>query len=140
MPKVFWEFFAEVGETTWDEFLETRPKESVEMRVWVYPGNEYFSPYNQKDWQSYVLHDYGEKRKIFAFADRGASEDWHISDAIAKEPVQFKRHAAVMAHVSMTYMTKVPDSDGVKHIVVEIKDVLSTSWLPKRYQTPRNQR
>lgn len=133
MPKVFWEFFAEVGDTSWEGFLKSQPREPVEMRVWAHLGEHYIEGYNDKDWQSYVLHDYAEKNSIYAFADRGTGEDWRITDALQNEPVQFKRGSAVMALVKLTYMTERTTADGTE-VVAEIKEVISTSWLPERFR------
>ncbi|NIP95752.1 MAG: hypothetical protein GWO24_20855 [Akkermansiaceae bacterium] len=139
MPKVFWEFFAEVGDVSWEDFMAQRPQEPVAMRVWVYPGDNYFKPYDRDDWQSYILHDYAENRKVYAFADRGASGDWRINDALKNEPVQFNRHSAVMALVKMTYRSDLPAAAG-SGVMVEIKEVVATSWLPERFQAPRKEK
>lgn len=147
MPKVFWEFFAEVGDISWGAFMKEQPQDPVEMRVWVYPGEVYVDGYNEQDWQSYVLHDFAEDHRIYAYADRGAIEDWRIADALANDPVQFKRHSAVMALVKLIYMAELPlvsaDPEGAAVAgetvtVAEIKDVLATSWLPKQFQPVRD--
>ena len=138
MPKVFWEFFAEVGDTSWGGFLKSQSSEPLEMRVWVYPGEKYIEGYNPKDWQSYVLHDYAEKNLIYAFADRGAGEDWRITDALQNEPVQFNRHSAVMALVKLTYMGKGTIGDGPEITFAVIKEVISTSWLPERFRAKKS--
>ncbi|MFP6879700.1 MAG: hypothetical protein VCA34_02040 [Roseibacillus sp.] len=138
MPKVFWEFFAEVGDTSWGGFLKSQSREPLEMRVWVYPGEKYIEGYNPKDWQSYVLHDYAEKNLIYAFADRGAGEDWRITDELENAPVKFNRHSAVMALVKLTYMTKRTTGDGAEITFAVIKEVISTSWLPERFRAKKS--
>jgi hypothetical protein len=135
LPKVYWQFFAEVGDMSWDEFLTTKPPEPVEMLVLVHPGEKYVAPYDQAEWQSYHLHDWSEKRQIYAFADRGTSEYWRIEDGLKSEPVKFPRHVAVMALVKMAYMADLPiAADGRPAPVVEIKEVISTSRLPQRFR------
>lgn len=137
MPKVYWEFFAEIGDMPWDGFLKSEPREPVEMRVWVYPGEQYFEGYQQTEWQSYVLHDSAESSRIIAYADRGAGEDWQISDALKNQPVQFNRHSAVMALVKLTYMAKIPNPAGGDQVIAEIKEVVDTSWLPERFRSKK---
>ncbi len=135
MPKVFWEHFAEVGDLSWEAFFEEKPEDPVEMRVWVHPVEKYVGGYNQKQWQSYMVHDHAEKRKVLAYAARGLGEDWRISDALRNEPVSFKRHDAVMALLKLTYMTEFSDEES-SGAVAEIKDVIATSWLPEEFQPP----
>ncbi|MFP6864623.1 MAG: hypothetical protein VCA35_01685, partial [Roseibacillus sp.] len=124
--------------TSWGGFLKSQSREPLEMRVWVYPGEKYIEGYNPKDWQSYVLHDYAEKNLIYAFADRGAGEDWRITDALQNEPVQFNRHSAVMALVKLTYMTKRTTGDGAEITFAVIKKVISTSWLPESFRPKKS--
>ena len=85
MLKVFWEFFAEVGDFNCDEFMEKRPTKPVVMRTWAYKGDHYLPPYTAEQWQCYVLHDYSEQRVLFGYARRNEKEDWRLSDALAKE-------------------------------------------------------
>ena len=129
MPKVFWEFFEEVGDLPWPEFFSKRPESPIEMRVWLYPVEQYVDGYDKEKWQSYMLHDYAEKHKILAYAPRDLGDDWQISAALRDEPVNFNRHKAVMALLKLTYRTEfqVGEKSGV---VAEIEDVLATSWLP----------
>jgi len=131
MPKVFWEFFEEVGDLPWPEFFSKRPESPIEMRVWLYPVEQYIDGYDKEKWQSYMLHDYAEKHKILAYAPRDLGDDWQISAALRDEPVNFNRHKAVMALLKLTYRTEfqIGEESGV---VAEIKDVLATSWLPLR--------
>lgn len=132
MPKVFWEHFAEIGDVSWDDFFKAKPQQSVEMRVWVHPVEKYIDGYGKDDWQSYMLHDYAESRKILAYAKRGLGQDWKIADALKNDPVNFNRHDAVMSLLELIYMTefKFEEESGA---VVEIKDVIATSWLPARF-------
>ncbi|MCH2062514.1 MAG: hypothetical protein MK194_02180 [Roseibacillus sp.] len=137
MPKVFWEFFEEIGDMSWHEFFSERPTSPVEMRVWLYPVEQYVSGYDdKKKWQSYMLHDYAEKHKVLAYASRGLGDDWQISDALRNEPVSFNRHEAVMALLKLTYVKefKTGEESGA---VAEINDVLATSWLPERFRVER---
>jgi hypothetical protein len=140
MPKVYWEFFAEVGDLSWDGFLKSEPREPVEMRVWAYPESHYGNGYLETEWQSYILHDYAENKKIIAYAPRGAGEDWRILDSLKNEPVQFNRHSAVMALVKLAYMAKIPTSEGDERVIAEIKEVVATSWLPERFRSKKSQK
>lgn len=141
LPKVFWQFFAEVGDLTWDEFLSQRPKEAVEMRVWLYEGAEYMKPYGDPSvWQNFILHDWSETQKLYAYAKREDSEYWRITDALKKDPVKFNRHSAVMALVKVRLMGEVTLSDGSEQTIVEIEEVVATSWLPKQFQAPRSEK
>jgi|GEM_PF-656459 len=136
MPKVFWEFFEEVGEVSWADFLNRKPQNPAEMRVWLYPVEEYVEGYEADKWQSYMLHDYAEKHRILAYAPRDLGDDWQISDALRNEPVSFNRHEAVMALLKLTYKSefKIGDSSGA---VAEINDVTATSWLPEGFRVKR---
>ncbi|MBL49111.1 MAG: hypothetical protein CMP28_09165 [Roseibacillus sp.] len=137
MPKVFWEHFAEVGDLSWEAFLEEKREDPVEMRVWVQPVEKYVEGYNQQQWQSYMLHDYAETRKVLAYAARGLGADYRISEALRK-PGNSGRDKSVMARISLTYMTEF-SAEGDSGAVAEIKDVLATSvtsWLPKEFHTP----
>ena len=129
MPKVFWEFFEEVGDLPWPEFFSKRPESSIEMRVWLYPVEQYVDGYDKEKWQSYMLHDYAEKHKILAYAPRDLGDDWQISAALRDEPVNFNRHKAVMALLKLTYRTEFQAGEK-SGVVAEIDDVLATSWLP----------
>ncbi len=129
MPKVFWEFFEEVGDLPWPEFFSKRPESPIEMRVWLYPVEQYIDGYDKEKWQSYVLHDYAEKHKILAYAPRDLGDDWQISAALRDEPVNFNRHKAVMALLKLTYRREFQTGEE-SGVVAEIKDVLATSWLP----------
>ena len=136
MPKVFWEFFEEVGDVSWADFLSRKPQNPAEMRVWLYPVEEYVEGYEAAKWQSYMLHDYAEKHRILAYAPRDLGDDWQISDALRNEPVSFNRHEAVMALLKLTYKSefKIGDSSGA---VAEINDVMATSWLPEGFRAKR---
>ena len=129
MPKVFWEFFEEVGDLPWPEFFSKRPESPIEMRVWLYPVEQYVDGYDKEKWQSYMLHDYAEKHKILAYAPRDLGDDWQISAALRDEPVNFNRHKAVMALLKLTYRTEFQAGEK-SGVVAEIDDVLATSWLP----------
>ncbi len=129
MPKVFWEFFEEVGDLPWPEFFSKRPESPIEMRVWLYPVEQYIDGYDKEKWQSYMLHDYAEKHKILAYAPRDLGDDWQISAALRDEPVNFNRHKAVMALLKLTYRREFQTGEE-SGVVAEIKDVLATSWLP----------
>jgi hypothetical protein len=140
MPKVYWEFFAEVGDLSWDGFLKSEPREPVEMRVWAYPEGHYVDGYLETEWQSYILHDYAENKQIIAYAPRGAGEDWRILDSLKNEPVQFNRHSAVMALVRLSYMAKILTAEGEEQVIAEIKEVVATSWLPERFRSKKSQK
>ncbi len=129
MPKVFWEFFEEVGDLPWPEFFSKRPESPIEMRVWLYPVEQYIDGYDKEKWQSYMLHDYAEKHKILAYAPRDLGDDWQISAALRDEPVNFNRHQAVMALLKLTYRSEFQTGEE-SGVVAEIDDVLATSWLP----------
>ena len=129
MPKVFWEFFEEVGDLPWPEFFSKRPESPIEMRVWLYPVEQYIDGYDKEKWQSYMLHDYAEKHKILAYAPRDLGDDWQISAALRDEPVNFNRHKAVMALLKLTYRSEFQTGEE-SGVVAEIDDVLATSWLP----------
>lgn len=129
MPKVFWEFFEEVGDLSWPAFFSKRPESPVEMRVWLYPVEQYVGGYDKEKWQSYLLHDYAEKHKILAYAPRDLGDDWQISAALRDEPVNFNRHKAVMALLKLTYRTEFQTGEE-SGVVAEINDVHATSWLP----------
>ena len=136
MPKVFWEFFEEVGDVSWADFLKRKPQNPAEMRVWLYPVEKYIEGYEADKWRSYMLHDYAEKHRILAYAPRDKGDDWQISDALRNEPVSFNRHEAVMALLKLTYKSefKIEDSTGA---VAEIEDVMATSWLPEGFRGKR---
>ena len=129
MPKVFWEFFEEGGDLPWPEFFSKRPESPIEMRVWLYPVEQYIDGYDKEKWQSYMLHDYAEKHKILAYAPRDLGDDWQISAALRDEPVNFNRHQAVMALLKLTYRSEFQTGEE-SGVVAEIDDVLATSWLP----------
>ena len=129
MPKVFWEFFEEVGDLPWPEFFSERPESPIEMRVWLYPVEQYVDGYDKEKWQGYMLHDYAEKHKILAYAPRDLGDDWQISAALRDEPVSFNRHKAVMALLKLTYRREFQNGEE-SGLVAEIDDVLATSWLP----------
>ncbi|NNC90275.1 MAG: hypothetical protein HKN82_17600 [Akkermansiaceae bacterium] len=139
MPKVQWEFFAEVGELSWDEFMTIRPDEGVLMRTWVRKSNLYFPPYTQQDWQAYLLHDYTEEFQMIAYADRGSGADWKLSKALEEAPVKFNRYDAVMAQAEVSYIMEMPSVGEDKRVIIsEITRVPATSWLPRGY-LPSNQ-
>ena len=137
MPKVFWEFFAEVGDMPWSDFLSSQPEAPVEMRVWLHPTDLYISGYDSEKWQSYILHDRAEQHRILAYAPRDLGDDWKISDALRNRPVTFKRHEAVMALLLLRHKREV-DTQGFSGAIVEIEDVVSTSWLPDRFRAAKN--
>ncbi len=135
MPKVFWEHFAEVGDLSWSAFLEERPENPVEMRVWVQPVEKYVEGYDQQNWQSYMLHDYAEERKILAYAARGLGEDWRISDALRNNQGNSGPGNSVMALLKLTYMTEFSSGED-SGAVAEVKAVLANSWLPEEFRPP----
>ena len=133
MPKVFWEFFAEVGDYSWEEFMKVRSSEPAKMRVWAFKGSVYPTPYNDKDWQCYILHDYTESHVVYGYAKRGEGADWRLSHGLETKPVKFGRRLEVMAQVVMTFMSEVPTKEGDPLTVVEIKEVPVVSWLPEQF-------
>jgi len=133
MPKVFWEFFAEVGDYSWEAFLDARPAEPSLMRVWATRSETYHPPYTADDWQSYLLHDQAQRRRVYAYVERGTGPDWLLANALKKDPVQFERHSAVMAQVRMSFIEAKTDAAGEAIYVAEIEDVPATSWLPERF-------
>lgn len=130
MPKVLWEFFAEVGDMSWEEFMEKRPSEPAMMRVWAYKGERYESPYAREKWQCYVLHDYSEQFILYGYAKRNEKEDWRLSDALANRAVKFGRRDEVMAQLELSFMTELTRTGTDREYVAEIKGVPVTSWLP----------
>ena len=136
--KVFWEFFEEVGDVSWPGFVNERPAGPVEMRVWLYPVEQYVSGYDKTKWKSYMLHDYAEKHKVLAYASRGLGEDWQISDALRNEALSFQRHEAVMALLKLTYKSEFKIGEA-SVAVAEISDVVATSWLPEGFRAEREQ-
>jgi DNA-directed RNA polymerase subunit RPC12/RpoP len=137
MPKVFWEFFAEVGDFSWQEFMDKRPDKPVMMRVWAYKGDRYESPYTPEQWQSYVLHDSSENRVLYGYARKNEKEDWRLSDALDNRPVKFGRRDEVMAQVDLVFMAEMTREGSDREYVVEIKGVPVTSWLPADF-APRS--
>lgn len=137
MPKVLWEFFAEVGDLSWGEFMEKKPSKQVMMRVWAHKGDRYDPPYTADDWQCYVLHDYSEQFVLYGYAKRNEKEDWRLADALTNRPVKFGRRDEVMAQVELSFMTEVTRSGSDREYVVEIKGVPVTSWLPAEF-APRS--
>ena len=137
MPKVFWEFFAEVGDLPWTEFLSSQPEAPVEMRVWLHPTDLYISGYDNGKWRSYILHDRAEQHRVLAYAPRDLGDDWKISDALQNRPVTFNRHEAVMALLLLQHKMEV-DTQGFSGAIVEIEDVVATSWLPSRFRATQN--
>ena len=137
MPKVFWEFFAEVGDLPWKDFLSSQPEAPVEMRVWLHSTDLYISGYDNERWQSYILHDRAEQHRVLAYAPRDLGDDWKISDALTNRPVTFNRHEAVMALLLLQHKREV-DTQGFSGTIVEIKDVVATSWLPSRFRAAQN--
>lgn len=134
MPKVFWEFFEEVGEMTWEDFLSKKPQGPTEMRVWVHPVEIYLDGYESEKWQAYVLHDQAERHRVLAYAPRDLGDDWQISDALQNQPVTFNRHEAVMALLVLRHKTKIEDQ-AFSGVIAEIEDVVATSWLPDRFRS-----
>ena len=134
MPKVHWEFFAEVGDMSWDEFMEERPGEPTAMRVWVEPGAEFVPPYKEERWNSYVLHDYDERWRLLAFVERGTGPDWKLQEALEKAPRKFRRREAVMAQLEVAFMSEMTDANDERFYVAEIKGLEATDWLPARYR------
>ena len=137
MPKVFWEFFEEVGDMPWADFLSSQPQAPVEMRVWLHLTDRYVSGYDSEKWQSYILHDRAEKHRVLAYAPKDLGDDWKISDALRNRPVSFNRHEAVMALLILRHKLEV-NTDGFSGAIVEIEDVVATSWLPDRFRAARN--
>ena len=133
MPKVHWEFFAEVGDMSWEEFFKERPATSVAMRSFVQESNVYFSPYNKEEWQSFLLHDREKKHLFHAFARRNGGSHWKLSKALEESAVNFDRQKAVRAQVEVAFMAEIEQTEGQRVYLGEIKDVPMTSWLPKQY-------
>lgn len=138
MPKVFWEFFEEIGDLSWGKFSTDRLLgEAVEMRVLMYPAHHYVVPYNDENrWQSYVLHDFDENRKVLAWAERGARGEWHVANAMKTEPVTLKKtknQTAVMALVRLRRLGRQGGKANGAH-TAEIEEVIATSWLPERFR------
>lgn len=133
MPKVFWEFFAEVGDYSWEEFMELQPSEPAMMRVWAYKGNRYVTPYEEAEWQCYVLHNYAENYVLHAYARRGEGADWNLSNALETRPVKYGRRNEVMAQVLMTFMSEVASTGDERLYIAEIKEVPVVSWLPSQF-------
>ena len=48
-PKVFWEFFEEVGDMSWAGFLAEQPEDPVKMRVWLHPVEQYVEEYDKEN-------------------------------------------------------------------------------------------
>lgn len=137
MPKVFWEFFEEVGDMPWADFLSSQPQAPVEMRVWLHLTDLYVSGYDSEKWQSYILHDRAEQHRILAYAPKDLGDDWKISDALRNRPVSFNRHEAVMALLILRHKLEV-NTSGFSGAIVEIEDVVATSWLPDRFRDAKN--
>jgi hypothetical protein len=134
MPKVHWEFFAEIGDLSWDEFMSIRPSEPVLMRTWVQKSSIYHPPYTQEEWQAYVLHDYSDTHRVIAYADRGSGADWKLAKGLSEDPVKFKRADALMAQVEIVFMAEVSGNEDRTYLA-EIKDAPLNSWLPRGYLT-----
>lgn len=140
MPKVFWEFFAEVGDMSWDQFMEERPAEPTAMRVWLEPSNEYFSPYNPDRWTAFIAHDYEDSFTLHAFVERGTGVEWKLKNALETEPRKFGRRNAIMAHLKLTFMSELDQVQGARIFVAEIKEVMATDWLPERFRHTEGRR
>lgn len=134
MPKVFWQFIAEVGDLTWDDYMKQQPGEATMMRVWAEESAEYIAPYTPDRWKAYILHDYEDQHRLHAYVERNAGPDWKLANALEKNPRKFGRRTAVMAQVSLTFMSQVTDAEQQRRYVVEIKDVKATDWLPSRFR------
>lgn len=139
MPKVYWEFFAEVGDYSWEEFIDLQPSDPALMRAWAYKGNRYVTPYNESEWQCYILHNYAESYVLHAYARKGEGADWNLSHALEHKPVKFGRRSEVMAQVQMTFMSEVANAGEERFYVAEIKDVPVVSWLPPQF-VPREEK
>ena len=133
MPKVHWEFFSEVGDVSWYEFMTERPSTPVMLRSFVQLGSVYHSPYNQEDWQCYLLHDRDQNYVVHAYARRRGGADWNLDHVLKNSPVKFERFSAVRAQVEVSFMAEVTKPEGGKLFLAEIKDVPHTSWLPERF-------
>jgi hypothetical protein len=136
MPKVYWEFFAEVGDYSWEEFMDLKPSEPAKMRAWAYKGNSYVAPYNDQEWQCYILHDYSERHVLHAYARKGEGADWRLSNELETKPVKFGRRQEVMAQVIISFMSEVENPGEDRIYVAEIKDVPLVSWLPQQFVPP----
>lgn len=137
MPKVFWEFFEEVGDISWGKFTTDRLLgQALEMRVLMYPANHYVVPYDKGRWQSYILQDFDENRRVFAWAERGARGEWHVANALKTDPVTLKKtknQTAVMALVRLRRLGRQGGQADGAH-TAEIEEVIATSWLPERFR------
>jgi hypothetical protein len=135
MPKVYWQFFEEVGDMSWEQFMEEKPAEPTTMRVWLEANDEYPPPYDETDrWKSYKIHDYEDSYTLHAFVEEGTGLEWKLSNALENEPRKFGRRTAIMAQVDLTFMSELPGAEEQRIYVVEIKDVKATDWLPERFR------
>mgnify|MGYP007122436951 CR=1 FL=1 len=134
MPKVYWQFFGEIGDMSWEEFMEERPSAPTAMRVWVESSDAYFSPYNPDRWTSYTVHDYEDGYTLQAFAERASGQDWKLKNALKTEPRKFGRRTAIMAQVKLSFMSEMPGPDEQRIYVAEIREVEATDWLPPRFR------
>lgn len=137
MPKVYWQFFEEIGDMSWKEYMEKQPSELTRMLVWGEESEVYVSGYDRERWQSYLLHDYEDRYTLHAYVERETGEHWKISKALETEPRKFGRRDAIMAQVDLSFMAEVHSGDEKRLYVVQIKAVEATTWLPGRFR-PRD--
>ena len=119
---------------SWEQFMEERPAEPTGMRVWLEPSKEYFSPYGEDRWTSFVIHDYEDSFTLRAYVERGTGLEWKLNNALEKEPRKFGRRTAIMAHLDLIFMSELERAQDERIFVVEIKEVHATDWLPERFQ------
>lgn len=134
MPKVYWQFFAEIGDMSWKEYMEEQPIELTRMLVWAEESKIYTEGYDPEQWASYMLHDYDDRYTLQAFVERGAGPEWKIKKALETEPRKFGRRDAIMAQVHLSFIRELPNSEEERVFVVEVKEVEATDWLPARFR------
>jgi len=133
MPKVHWEFFAEVGDMSWEEFMAQRPAESVMLRTFVQEGFVYTSGYTAEEWQCYLLHDRTKRHVVYGYARKNSGEDWNLNNELKSNPLKIGRFLGIRAQLELAFMAEVEQAEEERIYITEIKGVTSTNWLPERF-------
>lgn len=134
MPKVYWQFFEEIGDMSWDRFMLDRPANPVSMKVWVEPANNYFASYGADGWSSYIIHDSANDHVLYAFVERNSGVDWKLKKGLETDSRKFGRRTALMAQLNLTFISELTDVQENRVFVAEIKAVEATDWLPLRFR------
>lgn len=121
--KIDWKSYYLLSEQTLYDYVETLPKEEVEVIGYLSTQSYYTPDFPEHKYVSYQLSDFSGETKVYIYTEPGSDQRTEIAEAIALSPLKSQGQKIIRVSLKLKGMKKEPVPTA------EIIEVLATDWV-----------